>query len=116
MTPSRWVGSSSPARKPEGQPEGKKLGAHPLEGARPANEAPPPNRGDAHVERLAALKRTVIPAFFAARSAHGQKVTRMPSERLKPAPPAAVLRYQNWKKRTSPAWMPAYGVLPKFCA
>ncbi len=38
---------------------------------------------------------------------HGQNVTRRPSDKLNPAPPAAVLRYQNWKNRTSPDWMPA---------
>ena len=46
----------------------------------------------------------------------GQNVTRIPSERLKPAPPAVGLRYQYWKNRTSPDWMPAYAVEPKSCA
>ncbi len=40
----------------------------------------------------------------------GQKTTLKPFDRLKPAPPAAALRYQNWKFQVWPAEMGAGAV------
>lgn len=40
----------------------------------------------------------------------GQNTTLRPFDRLKPAPPAAALRYQNWKFQVWPAEMGAGAV------
>jgi hypothetical protein len=40
----------------------------------------------------------------------GQNTTLKPFDRLKPAPPAAALRYQNWKFQVWPAEMGAGAV------